>query len=230
MEIKQQNEHRTGKTRIQKAYHPKPTVPDRNKPVPSARVKRRPPGAGPPPHNRHNTYNGTSVAYDYAEEEAPGYLPQRSKLVRRLVKKSLVFVYKDGTNQKLSVFLILTIIFIFLGAFSLAISYANLYDKQQQVSKLTAELKTMKQENDSLQLEISESFDKDEIERIAKERLRMINPKPYQIIHINVPRNNYVVLAGDNPKTNQSEGFVESVKGIIVKVQALFSSIVNESQ
>ncbi len=165
------------------------------KPVPHSTAGRRAPNKKSPSNRGYGFANNTSLAYDTVSEETPEYMPQRKKLVRKLVKKTRVFVYKDDKSQKLSKLFIITLGAVFLSAFLMAMSYAIIYDKQQQIKNLSSELKELKHQNDITKQEIADLFDKEELERIATETLGMIRPKPFQIIHIDVPRQSYVVTA-----------------------------------
>jgi hypothetical protein len=86
---------------------------------------------------------------------------------------------------------IITLMIIFAGAAGSAVTYANVTLAQHRINTLTSELRNKELLLTGLSEEASRSADTVAILEAAR-RMGMSEPKPHQIIHINVPDANYV--------------------------------------
>lgn len=153
-----------------------------------------------------------SEAYDYyvndlRQEPMAKPLPRQTKKVkiRRQVNKKLVFVKWDDKKARISPLRLLTLVFIFCGAISIAVSSAMVKDAHNNITALEKELKRCQDENMSLNAAVADNYNLTEVEAIAIGRLGMERPKPYQIIYIDVPKQSYVVRS--KPVEETRHGF-----------------------
>jgi len=114
---------------------------------------------------------------------------KRRPIIRR--KMRLMFVYRNDHKHRLSMLTIITLMIIFAGAAGSAITYANVTVAKHRINTLTNDLRNKELLIKGLTEEASRSADSVAILEAAR-RMGMSEPKPHQIIHINVPDANYV--------------------------------------
>ena len=132
-------------------------------------------------------------AYAPAPRRAPRPPRQAVRVKQKQASAKPRYVVVEDASPRVSLMSILTIIFIFACGFSIALSYAFISQKQNQISALHADIKDTMDNNERLRAEISQKFNLDDIRNIATKKLGMSEPKPYQIVYINVPKQSYVV-------------------------------------
>ena len=78
---------------------------------------------------------------------------------------------------------------VFLGAIGSAFSYAQIHSLQREIQQTRVAINTQLMVNNELesQLSIAERYTREDIERLASERLGMSEPDPSQIIYFIVP-------------------------------------------
>ena len=77
------------------------------------------------------------------------------------------------------------------------VMYSMVATQTTKNNKLRAELKNMQSRTAELSVEVTQSMDLVEIERIARTRLEMSEPQLHQIVHVSVPRENYTVYLSE---------------------------------
>ena len=122
---------------------------------------------------------------------AAGKKPAASVKRRRAVR----FMYMNDHRHKLSALTVITLILIFAGATGAAVSSANVTVARGRVMTLNNELREIQSQNNSLREEAKRYDDAISMREAAQDRLGMAEPKPYQILHINVPEENYAEYA-----------------------------------
>lgn len=113
---------------------------------------------------------------------------------KRVKPPKIVFVNREDRRYRISFRLLFTIFLIFVGGVGSAFSYAVINDVRAQLSQARRDLSAQREDNAALRAEITQKFTLDEVERIAIERLGMNKPDASQIVHIDVPKQSYVVL------------------------------------
>jgi cell division protein FtsL len=106
-------------------------------------------------------------------------------------------VHRIDTRQKrfaLSAPMVFTVVLIFLGALSSAVTSAHMANTRREVNQARQVRNTQLDNNRTLAGQMPQPFTLDEIEHEAQERLGMARPDPSQIIYINVPRVSHVVF------------------------------------
>ena len=127
-----------------------------------------------------------------AVEPAPPFRQKPQETVKTKKQSAVMFVYRNDHRHKFSVLTIITLMLIFAGAAGTAASFANVSVEKQQINALKRELHEKKLLIKNLSEEANRSADIGFIMDVARGKLGMSEPKPYQIIHINVPDENYV--------------------------------------
>jgi len=92
---------------------------------------------------------------------------------------------------------VVTLVLIFAVALGSALTFANIASVESQIVRARNDRMRYQQATMALRDQASERYTREEIERIARERLGMTWPDPSQIIEIYVPRQSYVVLNTD---------------------------------
>jgi len=134
----------------------------------------------------YNNYGNTARALE--PEPAAGQ-KQPSKGGKRDV---VTYVYHNDHKHRLSLLTIITLMIIFAGAAGTAVSFAKVSVAKQEVSALQTSLREKQLVIANLTEEANRHADAISIMEAARGRLGMSEPKPYQIIHIYVPDENYV--------------------------------------
>ena len=116
---------------------------------------------------------------------------QQKPLVKSKKSRVVMFVYRNDHRHKLSLLTVITLLLIFAGAAGIAVTYANTSIAKQHLSMLTRELRENRLLIKNLSEEVNRYADTGSIMEAAR-KIGMSEPKPYQIIHINVPDENYV--------------------------------------
>jgi len=106
-------------------------------------------------------------------------------------RRSIVFVYNNDHKHKLSVLTVVTVMLIFTGAAGTAAAFASVSVTNQQMMTLGGELRDKLSQNNDLKQEVNLYDDPAAMRKLAQDKLGMAEPKPYQILHINVPEDNY---------------------------------------
>lgn len=107
---------------------------------------------------------------------------------------------------------------IFAGCIVMMMFNATITEKQENIKQLNYQLNTLKEENLSLEADISAQLDLKYIEKEATERLGMSKPADYQIVYIDVPKSNYTVQYDVETEIDNKgllDAFKEFVLGLI---------------
>lgn len=138
---------------------------------------------------RYNYYNSSSEAYDYAPDVE--YQPTRRsrKKVKKVVNTEYISVEQE--DKILSWGFIVCASLIASLLISILMVEAKIIEKRFYIGDLTAEVKSISDDNVNLETELAKNLDFDYIEKIATEELGMQKPASHQIIYIEVPKESY---------------------------------------
>jgi len=163
-------------------------------------------------------YNNTSSAYDYEieEEEIPVRVVKRSKRVKRGTRQVYITNTDRSARPSILVFAAMAIMTVCFGL--CVVSYSMVATQTSKNNKLRTDLKAMQSRTAELSIEVTQSMDLVEIERIARTRLEMSEPQLHQIVHVNVPKENYTVYLMEAEDTAYQKAEISSNK---------FSAILN---
>lgn len=111
---------------------------------------------------------------------------------------------------------ILMVLVLFAGCFLIIFRYALLTELNYNLEKATKQYNTIKSENDRLKVDINKEMDLDKIKEIAVTRLGMQKPDKYQIVYVNVQKNDFTEVAdaykgNSNSNTNTLASFLDKV-------------------
>ena len=157
-------------------------------------------------------YNNTSSAYDYALEEQEQEIPVRRVRQVRKVKRGTKQVYITNTDKaaRPSVLIFASIIIMTACIGLSVVMYSMVATQTTRNNKLRAEFKNMQSRTAELSIEVTQSMDLVEIERIARTRLEMSEPQLHQIVHVSVPRENYTVYLTETEDVSYAKAEVDS--------------------
>jgi len=103
--------------------------------------------------------------------------------------------------------LIIALIIVFIGAIGSAYSYAQIYSVQQEINESRNDLNNQRVTNRNLESHVTRNYSREEIERLAWERLDMRPPDPSQIIYFHLPNQSGVMMSTYIPQTPTQENY-----------------------
>ena len=137
------------------------------------------------------------------------------KTERKRTKFLQYLIYIDPKKRNpIGAFIIMAI--IFSGLLGMIAMQAFVTNAEMKNKRLRARLNDVQTFNFTINAELYENFDKDEIERIAINDLNMTKRKPYQEIRVTVPSSSYIVM-GKPKETQKRKGLIESALGFFYR-------------
>lgn len=100
--------------------------------------------------------------------------------------------------------------------------FSVLADLNAMMNKMNEEYNTLRNENRLLRVEIETSIDLDRVKQIAEAELGMHKPDRFQIVPVNVPKNDYNVVLDQQYIEEASGGRKSLLEGILDVVRAVF--------
>ena len=144
----------------------------------------------------------------------PEYNPRKRekknnlKVVKDLPRQE-VKMTKEQKKRRKSIALIVVAIFVVL----LTVSYRNsqINEKFSQVQKLKKELSNMQKENEQLKVNIENSLNLNNVEKIAKEKLGMQKLTNRQTLYVSLPKRDYVEAASEEVKKEEEKNWFQKM-------------------
>ena len=133
--------------------------------------------------NYQNSYVHGSLAYKYDETHYAEENKKKKVLVRRANKELLAH----------RINLVVSIMIVFGMTVGLMTQYSSVTMKQDNLKKMERELKLVQDSLCDEKVEIAETINTENIQKVATERLGMVKAADYQIINIDIPIENYTV-------------------------------------
>jgi len=140
---------------------------------------------------KYNEYNTTSVAYDFEPDYVPQQYGEEQELKKINRKKQALALRYQERAYAFKVCIVFSI--LFCGCLVLMASHAMVAKQSMVLEEKRQELAELKNKNDILSAEITEKVDLDTIKKEAISRLGMVEPQPYQVVYIDVPKQSYTV-------------------------------------
>ena len=144
----------------------------------------------------------------------PEYNPKkRNKNNNLIVVKDLprqeVKMTKEQIKRRKNIALIVVAIFVVL----LTVSYRNsqINEKFSQVQKLKKELSSIQKENEQLKVNIENSLNLNNVEKIAKEKLGMQKLTNRQTLYVSLPKRDYVEAATEEVKKEEDKNWFQKI-------------------
>ena len=100
---------------------------------------------------------------------------------------------------------------VFVGAIGSAFSYAQMHGVQRQIAQSRRELNEQHIAITTLNAQVTERYTREEIERLAYERLGMGEPDPSQIIYFHVPHQSHARMHANAPPPSTENYFWQSI-------------------
>ena len=143
----------------------------------------------------------------------PEYSPRREKKNKLKVVKDLprqeVKMTKEQMHIRKRLVLIVVAIFVVL----LTVSYRNsqINEKFSEVQKLKKELSSIQKENEQLKVNIENSLNLNNIEKLAKEKLGMQKLTNRQTLYVSLPKRDYVEAASEEVKKEEEKNWFQKM-------------------
>lgn len=144
----------------------------------------------------------------------PEYNPKKRnkknnlKVVKDLPRQE-VKMTKEQIKRRKNIALIVVAIFVVL----LTVSYRNsqINEKFSQVQKLKKELSSIQKENEQLKVNIENSLNLNNVEKIAKEKLGMQKLTNRQTLYVSLPKRDYVEAATEEVKKEEDKNWFQKI-------------------
>ena len=155
------------------------------------------------PNRRHNGYSEfyshSSEAHDILREKyyAPRHEPR--KRVRQSVRRKRVssnrpkYLIDNSNRPKMAIMPLIALAVFFTGLITVVFFGVRIIETRMEINSLVREYQELQSENSLRSAQLARSIDLREVEHHATTRLGMVSPAQHQIIHVSVPRQNYVV-------------------------------------
>lgn len=144
----------------------------------------------------------------------PEYNPRKRekknnlKVVKDLPRQE-VKMTKEQIKRRKNIALIVVAIFVVL----LTVSYRNsqINEKFSQVQKLKKELSSIQKENEQLKVNIENSLNLNNVEKIAKEKLGMQKLTNRQTLYVSLPKRDYIEAASEEVKKEEEKNWFQKI-------------------
>ena len=142
--------------------------------------------------------------YNPRKREKKNNLKVVKDLPRQEVKMS-----KEQIKRRKNIALIVVAIFVVL----LTVSYRNsqINEKFNEVQKLKKELSSIQKENEQLKVNIENSLNLNNVEKIAKEKLGMQKLTNRQKLYVSLPKRDYVEAATEEVKKEEDKNWFQKM-------------------
>ena len=142
--------------------------------------------------------------YNPRKREKKNDLKVLKDLPRQEVKMT-----KEQIKRRKNIALIVVAIFVVL----LTVSYRNsqINEKFSQVQKLKKELSSIQKENEQLKVNIENSLNLNNVEKIAKEKLGMQKLTNRQTLYVSLPKRDYVEAATEEVKKEEDKNWFQKM-------------------
>lgn len=163
-------------------------------------------------NQKKNAYTYGNVAYDL--NTAPQIVEEEQQPKKK--KKPYVNPYRRlredlKESRKVRIELFFCILFVFVCCIGTMMAFASVEGKKKELDTLQSELALMKSANLELEADITEKLDLGKVAEEATTRLGMAEPQPYQVIHINVPKQSYTVQYDVEPVAPEEKFSLDNI-------------------
>lgn len=130
---------------------------------------------------------GKNYVYGTAAEKLEYNVYEENKVLK--AKK------QAKSNNKIKLKAVCFVLVIFASCLVLMYRYALITELNYNISKLEKEYNEIRNQNSRLKLAIEKDMDLNKVREIAEKRLGMQKPDRYQMVYINVPKNDCTKVA-----------------------------------
>ncbi|MCK5759441.1 MAG: cell division protein FtsL [Clostridiales bacterium] len=125
----------------------------------------------------------------------------------------------EGRESRKKVRVFLVILLVFAAFFAIITRYGQMTKLNYEIADIKEALITQNAINSALSVDLEKKTNMMKIRHAAETELGMQEPDKYQIIYINVPRANSIVVAEQNVLPNENAiGIVNYLKGFLFGV------------
>ena len=155
----------------------------------------------------------------YQQEEYYIYKPiEKQKVQVRKKRKG-----KVGKTASQKFKMILEVLFCFGIAFIMIFRYVSITEASHQLSRYQKELKELQTANEQMQIAIERSIDLKKVEEIANTQLNMKQPDKYQMVYVDLKKQDYAELVNPNLyETPNNQWFAVIFKAISNVLEYLY--------
>jgi hypothetical protein len=163
------------------------------------------PSRRPSTTRRHNGYSEfysySSEAHDVLNDKYYRPAPTQRQRKKTSAKKNRKirpsrkpkFVIDMNNRAKVKLMPCLALSVVVIGLVSVVFCYAKIIETKMSINALTREYQEIQTSNSLKSAQLARNYDLREVEQHALSALGMVKPAQHQIVHISVPRQNYVV-------------------------------------
>ena len=138
-------------------------------------------------------------------------------------KSGNVYYLVDKQRRSVPWRWVVAILLVFIGAIGSAYSYAQIHSVQREISASRQNLTSQQAENRNLESQLVGNYPREELERMAYERLNMGEPDPSQIIYFHAPQQSVVTMAIEDPTPAPEGGFWHNISAFFQGIWANIS-------
>ena len=144
---------------------------------------------------KRSYYTYGNVAYELKPEYSPdhGRDREREEERRRRARANAQRKAESRENSRIFGKSAIAIFLLFAGCIAFMWMNVLVHNAEVSLRKQKSELENLRAANAILEAELTEQLDMDYIRQEATERLGMSEPQPYQVVHIDVPKQSYTV-------------------------------------
>ena len=129
----------------------------------------------------------------------------------RIRKSGNVYYLIQKERRRIPWRWVIAILLVFIGAIASAYSYAQIHSVNREIEVSRQELNRQRLDNRNLESQLVGNYSREEIERLAYERLGMREPDVSQIIYFFSPHQSDVIMAIDAPARTPENNFWQNI-------------------
>ena len=138
--------------------------------------------------------------------------PEQQKLAdKELRKRGNVTYVIEKQPRSIPWRWVIAIILVFAGAIFSAYTYAQIHSVQREINVSRNNLTNQQAENRYLELQLVGNYPREELERMAYERLDMREPDQSQILYFHAPQRGVVSFAIEDPTPAPNISFWQNI-------------------
>jgi len=118
---------------------------------------------------------------------------------------------RQKRNAKAKIKAVCLLLCIFGACFLVIYRYALITEMNYKLDKSIKSYNSIRDENAQLRVEIDRATDLNRIKEIAQQKLGMQRPDKYQIVYVNVPKNDYTEVVTEVKKEERPAGNVFAI-------------------
>lgn len=164
---------------------------------------------------RGSYYTYGNVAYDMQPEFQPYYEKEQRQQEQKEAARQAAAERRE--NRIHAFWVVLVMLVMFLGCIAFMGAHVIVANQEVQIRQQKSDLAALKSQNAILEAELAEQIDLEYIKQEAMGRLGMMEPQPYQIVYIDVPKQSYTIQYAADEITEEDTSFIASIWNFFAK-------------